>query len=62
MRKLNDQHLFGMTLALFDHRSEAFRQKMFNHFQSKGRQLWTDIEIFPERKKNSPVVFSKESA
>lgn len=61
MSKRNDQDLFGMTLALFDHRSEAFRQKMSNHFQSKGRPLWTDIELFPERKRNHPGIFSKGS-
>ncbi|MDQ3186812.1 MAG: hypothetical protein M3Q16_10250 [Pseudomonadota bacterium] len=62
MKKHNDQDLFGMTLALLDHRSAAFRQKMLNHFESKGRYLLADIDIFPDRKNNSPVRFLRESA
>lgn len=62
MKKRTNQDLLGITSASFDHRSEAFRQKMFNHFQSKGRQLWTEIAVLPERKSNGPVIFSEEGA
>lgn len=56
MKKRSDRDLFGITLALFDRRSEAFRQKMLNHFQSNGRQLWKDIEIVPDRKKRLDYI------
>lgn len=56
MKKRSDRDLFGITLAVFDRRSEAFRQKMLDHFQSKDRQLWKDIEIVPDRKKRLDYI------
>ena len=45
--------LFDSSFASFDHRSEAFRQKMFEHFLVKQSQLWPDIEEILEN--NEPV-------
>ncbi|SEL08780.1 hypothetical protein [Nitrosovibrio tenuis] len=53
--KKYDHDLFDFAFALLDHRSEAFRQKMFKHFQSTGRRLWTDVEKIPGRKRNEPI-------
>ena len=61
MRKRNDD-VFGIASALFDHRSAAFRQKMFRHFQSSGHEHWISIEKIPERKKNENIILYKESA
>jgi hypothetical protein len=36
--------LFDSSFASFDHRSEAFRQKMSEYFLAKQSQLWPDIE------------------
>ena len=46
-------NLFDSSFALFDHRSEAFRQKMSEHFLAKQSQLWLDIEEILEN--NEPV-------
>jgi hypothetical protein len=52
MGKTSD-NLFDSSFASFDHRSEAFRQKMFEHFLTKQSQLWPDIEEILEN--NEPV-------
>lgn len=62
MHKHNDRDLFGVTLALFDYRSGAFRQKMLNHFQSNGQNLWSNIEIVRGKRKYGAVTLSKEVA
>ncbi|WP_156304429.1 hypothetical protein [Nitrosospira briensis] len=62
MKKHDDQDVFGIASALFDHRSAAFRQKMFRHFQSSGHQHWISIEKIPERKKHESAILHKESA
>ena len=46
-------NLFDSSFALFDHRSEAFRQKMSEHFLAKQSQLWLDVEEILEN--NDPV-------
>jgi deoxyribodipyrimidine photolyase len=45
--------LFDSSFALFDHRSEAFRQKMFEHFLAKRSQLWPDIEEILENNESA---------
>lgn len=62
MKKRNDQDVFGIAFAFCDHRSAAFRQKMFRHFQSGGSERWTNVERMPERKEKEAVIFFKESA
>lgn len=62
MKRHNDKDLFDVTFPQFDYRSEAFRQKMLNHFHSNSRKLWAGIEIMQDRKKYNPVILSKESA
>ena len=62
MRKRNDHDVFGIASALFDHRSAAFQQKMFRHFQSSGHQHSINIEKMPERKKHENVILYEESA
>lgn len=59
MKKLNDKDLFGITFALFDYRSGAFRQKMLSHFESNRRALCTDTEIIRGKKKYGPVISFK---
>lgn len=62
MKKRNDQDVFGIAFDLCDHRSAAFRQKMFTHFHSSGNEHWTNVERIPERKKNEAILLFKESA
>jgi hypothetical protein len=45
--------LFDSSFASFDHRSEAFRQKMFEHFLAKRSELWLDFEEILEN--NEPA-------
>jgi len=45
--------LFDSSFASFDHRSETFRQKMFEHFLAKRSELWLDIEEILEN--NEPA-------
>jgi hypothetical protein len=48
--------LFDSSFALFDHRSEAFRQKMFEHFLAKRSQLWPDIEEILENNESAKSI------
>lgn len=48
--------LFDSSFASFDHRSEAFRQKMFEHFLAKQSQLWPDIEEILENNESVKLV------
>jgi hypothetical protein len=45
--------LFDSSFASFDHRSETFRQKMFEHFSTKQSQFWLDFEDILEN--NEPA-------
>lgn len=62
MMKRNDQDVFGIAFASCDHRSAAFRQKMFKHFQSSSYNHLAVIEKIPVRKKDEAVILFKESA
>lgn len=48
-----DDDLFDSSFALFDHRSETFRQKMCEHFSAKRSRLSPGIEEIPEN--NEPA-------
>ncbi|SEO01341.1 hypothetical protein SAMN05216404_11016 [Nitrosospira multiformis] len=61
MKKHLDQVLFGNAFASFDHRSAAFRQKMFEHFQTNKRRQWKKVEGLPEAGKNHGVIYFRES-
>lgn len=61
MKKQRDQVLFGNAFASFDHRSAAFRQKMFEHFQTNKRRQWKTVERLPETGKNHGVIYFRES-
>ena len=61
MKKRNDQDLFGIAFASFDHRSAAFRQKMFKHFQANSQKHWRTIEKLPETERNHGVIYFRET-
>lgn len=54
MEKSEDS--FDGSFASFDHRSETFRQKMFEHFSAKQLQFWPDIEeILEDNEPAEPI-------
>lgn len=54
MKKHNDQDLHGSTLALLDRRSEAFKQKMLKHFQSKRPAALDLYRLLPGTEEKQP--------
>jgi hypothetical protein len=61
MKKHRDQVLFGNAFASFDPRSAAFRQKMFEHFQTNKCKQWKTVERLPEAGKNRGVIYFREN-
>jgi hypothetical protein len=58
MKKNNDQGFSGTAFASFDHRSAAFRQKMFEHFQANSPKHCRPIEKFQGECMNASPCFS----
>ena len=61
MKKHRDQVLFGNAFASFDPRSAAFRQKMFEHFQTNKCEQWKTVERLSETGKNHSVIYFREN-
>lgn len=61
MKKHNDQDFSGIAFASFDHRSAAFRQKMFEHFQANSPKHCRTIEKLPDTQRKHQVIYFREN-
>lgn len=60
MKEHQDQELFGVAFASFDHRSATFRQKRHQHFQASKQQPWMSGNETPRPRRDRAIIHFKE--